>query len=182
MLNALFGTARGGWMLCALSAYTYSTQPHTVHTHTAHAMSCAVKRCVMHNYIPHAHMYNSLANLSADTDLMQLVTAPTKWPPARLHTTQRMRGLLLLNVAGKTDVLASVERVLRDAWRSGQTVWRRLSDHSMEGYISVHIGIRQFYLMSQYHSRWPSNNTFICVLNIYSLYIHWWCDMLAAPL
>jgi len=26
-----------------------------------------------------------------------------------------MRGLLLLNVAGKTDVLASVERVLRDA-------------------------------------------------------------------
>ena len=40
--------------------------------------------------------------------------------------------------------------------------------------IYMYIGIRQSYLTSQYHSKWPSNNTIICVLNIYSLYIHWY--------
>ena len=37
--------------------------------------------------------------------------------------------------------------------------------------IYMYIGIRQSYLMNQYHSKCTSNNTIICVLNIYSLYI-----------
>ena len=79
--------------------------------------------------------------MSANTDLMQLVTAPTKWPPARLLTTQWMRDHLLLNVAGRTSVLALVGRCRRRAWGNGQTVWKRLSEISMEGYVHTYAAV-----------------------------------------
>ena len=94
----------------------------------------------------HAHVYTWLYNynpfytncawvcLPTFTDLMRLVTAPAKWPPARQLTTQWMRGLLLQDVLGGTSVLALLGSLWRSASRSGLAVWRRLSKHSMERY------------------------------------------------
>ena len=55
-----------------------------------------------------------LVSIQMYTDLMRLVTAPAKFPPARQLTTRWMRGLLLLDVLGGTSALA----LLGILWRS----------------------------------------------------------------
>ena len=79
------------------------------------------------------------------TELMPMVAAPAKWPPAWQLTTQGMRGHLLLSVAGGTSVLALLGRFWRNAWGSGESVWRMLSKHSMEMYVCMPlIWMRQY--------------------------------------
>ena len=73
------------------------------------------------------------------TDLMRLVSALVMLPPARQLTTRWMRGLLLLDVLGGTSALALLGILWRTAWRSGVTVWRMLSEHSMERYTYTYV-------------------------------------------
>ena len=145
------------------SLYSVSAQACT-HT-TTHAQyernmhHASVKRCGMHMHLCYirirtatyvrAPMYTWLYNynpfykncvwvcLPTFTDLMWLVTAPTKWPPARQLTTRWMRGLLLQDVLGGTSVLALLGILWRSASKGGLAVWRRLSKHSMERYVCI---------------------------------------------
>ncbi len=55
-----------------------------------------------------------LVSIQMHTDLMRLVTALAKLPPARQLTTRWMRGLLLQDVLGGTSALV----LLGSLWRS----------------------------------------------------------------
>ena len=80
-----------------------------------------------------------LVSIQMYTDLMRLVSALVMLLPARQLTTRWMRGLLLLDVLGGTSALALLGILWRTAWRSGPTVWRMLSEHSMERYTYTYV-------------------------------------------
>ena len=82
-----------------------------------------------------------LVSIQMHTDLMRLVTALAKLPPARQLTTRWMRGLLLQDVLGGTSALVLLGSLWRSAWRSGATASRRLSEHSMERYTYTYVCI-----------------------------------------
>ena len=141
--------------LYSVSAQAYThTQPHMHNTNDTYICQC---RKMWHAFILHictatyvrAPMYTWLYNynpfytncvwvcLPTFTDLMRLVTAPTKWPPARQLTTRWMRGLLLQDVLGGTKCAGLTGEPLEKSSKSGLAVWRRLSKHSMERYACI---------------------------------------------
>ena len=144
-------------------------QAHSVHTHTRNIM-CQKEMCPAYSYTPHAHMYKSACHLTcwhrpdAAGDCTNQVTSckaacysvNERHPPPKCSRKNRCACLSEEKFEG---CLKKWANCVKKAFRS------------QHGKVYVYIGIRQSYLMSQYHSKCTANNTIIYMLNIYCLYI-----------